>query len=87
LLVPAANSIEATFCDTSKPIWANIAEHGAGPRVDGYMFVTDAVGMQVWLDAGQGEKHTIVVRCPSKSTNRPVCNLNGEGIILILEPK
>ena len=38
----------------SKPIGANInmSKHGAGPRVDGYMFVTDAVGMHVWLEAG-----------------------------------
>jgi hypothetical protein len=49
--------MEAAFCDTSKPIWANIAKHGAGPRVDAYMFVSDTIGMQVWLDAGQ-EKTT-----------------------------
>jgi hypothetical protein len=58
--------MEATFCDTSKPIWANIAKHGAGPRVDAYMFVSDAIGMQVWLDAGQ-EKTTHSKKLPLRS--------------------
>ena len=52
----AAYDIKATFCDASKP---NISRHSAGPRVDGYMFVTDAVGMQVWLEAGQQKNFSL----------------------------
>ena len=33
-------------------MWAEILKYGLGPRVDGYVFSTDAVGLQVWLKKG-----------------------------------
>jgi hypothetical protein len=52
--LPAYNMEASTVSiyNTSKPIWTNIFKHGAGPRVDDYMFVTDSVGMQLCLESG-----------------------------------
>jgi hypothetical protein len=39
---------QVQFCDAKRsPLWANISVTGAGPRVDGYMFVTDREGLRV----------------------------------------
>ena len=43
---------ELELCNRSKRIWANISATGAGPRVEGYMFVTDTIGLDIWLQAG-----------------------------------
>ena len=44
--------MKAAAAIISKPMLPKMSKHGFGPRVDGYMFVTDAVGMHVLLEAG-----------------------------------
>ena len=46
-------SNEVAFCDPKRSsLWANISRTGAGPRLDGYMLVTDTVGLELLLRAG-----------------------------------
>jgi hypothetical protein len=40
-------STEVAMCDARRShLWANVAETGAGPRIDTFMFVTDRVGLR-----------------------------------------
>ena len=55
------------MCDARRSaLWQDIATTGAGPRIDGFMFVTDSVGLRVIegggaLQAWEG-KHAAVNR-------------------------
>lgn len=43
-----AYSTEVAMCDARRSkLWENIAETGAGPRIDTFMFVTDRVGLGI----------------------------------------
>jgi len=47
-----ANSSEIRFCDPKHRIWSNISATGGGPRVDGFAFATDDIGLGVLLRKG-----------------------------------
>ena len=49
----AVNSLEyEQCCERDLPIWSNLSQTGAGPRVEGFMFATDVVGLEIWLKTG-----------------------------------
>jgi hypothetical protein len=48
----SGDNLEVQKCDRSMRIWANIPATGAGPRAEGYMFATDAIGLDLWVQDG-----------------------------------